>query len=184
MASISSVPSTPSWTSHETALSRPRRSAAILPETPDLQTCLGLLTKQLSSAVNSSHTQPNADTTALQVWAMIEAYEKLRDQVTTTREGEVQDSPLGPVFDMWLKALHSVHEGMHWTSYLSFIIDKGRLVLDGFIGVREWLFAVPGSPLKDTALAGNAGGSHSGPPHEARGVTASLLRYMRMRRGF
>ncbi|KAI0864032.1 hypothetical protein F4860DRAFT_27688 [Xylaria cubensis] len=111
-AYISSIPSTPSWASYEATPLGLERKAAIPSRGPDLQTCLDLLTRELSSAVNRSPAQPNADASALQVWVMIEAYEKLRDQVLRTHEGGVEESPLRATFDMWLKALHSIHDGM------------------------------------------------------------------------
>ncbi|KAI1155082.1 hypothetical protein F4825DRAFT_408712 [Nemania diffusa] len=111
---ISSAPSSPSRTSYETAspgLER-RATAASASKSPDLQTCLDLLTRELSSAVHSSPAQSSADTAALQVWVMIEAYEKLRDQVIKINERGGQDDPLKTAFDTWLQALHSVHDGM------------------------------------------------------------------------
>jgi hypothetical protein len=73
---------------------------------------LGLLTKELSSAVNGLPARPDTDTSALQIEVMIEAYEKLRNQVMETHEGAVKDGPLKTMFDTWLKALHAVHDGM------------------------------------------------------------------------
>ncbi|KAI1758043.1 hypothetical protein F4782DRAFT_476203 [Xylaria castorea] len=109
---ISSVSSTPSWASYEATPPGLERKTATPSRGPDLQTCLDLLTKELSSAVNRSPVQPNADASALQIWVMIEAYEKLRDQVLRTHEGGIQESPLRATFDTWLKALHSIHDEM------------------------------------------------------------------------
>ncbi|KAI8952945.1 hypothetical protein F4801DRAFT_165090 [Xylaria longipes] len=109
---ISSIPSTPSWASYETAPLALERKATTPSRGPDLQTCLYLLTNELSSAMNGSPAQPSTDTSALQIWVMIEAYEKLRDQVLRTHEGDIQESPLRATFDTWLKALHSIHDGM------------------------------------------------------------------------
>ncbi|KAI1131105.1 hypothetical protein F5Y10DRAFT_89808 [Nemania abortiva] len=111
-AHVSSLPSSPSRTSYETASPGLERRVAVPTQNTDLQTCLDLLTRQLSSTIHSAPAQPSADTTALQVWVMIEAYEKLRDQVLRTHEGDAQDGPLTAMFDTWLKALHSVHNGM------------------------------------------------------------------------
>ncbi|KAI1429734.1 hypothetical protein F5Y12DRAFT_725176 [Xylaria sp. FL1777] len=107
-----SVPSSPSWTSYETASPGLERKPTIPPRSSDLQACLDLLTKELSSVVGRSPAHPSTDTTALQIWIMIEAYEHLRDRVLASHEGDVQNGPLKATFDTWLKALHSIHDGM------------------------------------------------------------------------
>ncbi|KAI0405136.1 hypothetical protein F4802DRAFT_564557 [Xylaria palmicola] len=113
IGSISSASSTPSWSSYETASAGLGRGAEAQPRSSDLQTCLSLLTKELSTAVhNRPPNQHCPDTAALQVLVMIEAYEKLRDQVLPTHKRGTQDSPLRAMFDTWLEALHSVHDGM------------------------------------------------------------------------
>ncbi|KAI1827241.1 hypothetical protein F4861DRAFT_398575 [Xylaria intraflava] len=99
----SSVPSSPSWT-NDVASAEPEHERAAPTHRSDMELCLGLLTKELLSTFNGS---PNQSTSALQINLMIEAYEKLRDQILTTGDG-----PLKPIFDTWLKALRSVHEGM------------------------------------------------------------------------
>lgn len=108
---VSSTLSSPSRSSYETALER--RAASSL-RSPDLHTCLTLLTRELSLAANPPSAQPGgADTAALQIWVMIEAYERLRDQVLGSQEGaEARDGPLRAMFDTWLTALRSVHDGM------------------------------------------------------------------------
>ncbi|KAI0453034.1 hypothetical protein F5B21DRAFT_315320 [Xylaria acuta] len=111
-APVSPAPSTPSWTSYETAPLRLERKATTSSRGPDLQTCVNLLTRELSSAVNRAPAQPSTDTSALQIWVMIEAYEKLRNQVLRTHEGGIEESSLRATFDTWLKALHSIHDGM------------------------------------------------------------------------
>ncbi|KAH8164611.1 hypothetical protein CIB48_g3641 [Xylaria polymorpha] len=109
---ISPAPSTPSWTSYETAPLALERKTTSPSRGPNLQTCLNLLTRELSSAVNGSPAHPSTDASALQIWVMIEAYEKLRDQVLRTHEGGGQESPLRATFDTWLTALHSIHDEM------------------------------------------------------------------------
>ncbi|KAI0105059.1 hypothetical protein GGR51DRAFT_520693 [Nemania sp. FL0031] len=111
-AHLSSVPSSPSRTSYETASPGLERGAIVPSNSLDLQTCLNLLTRELSSTIHSAPVQAGADTTALQVWVMIEAYEKLRDQILTSHEGGAEDGPLRAMLDTWLKALRSVHDGM------------------------------------------------------------------------
>ncbi|KAI0535447.1 hypothetical protein GGR58DRAFT_441390 [Xylaria digitata] len=109
---ISPAPSSPSWTSYETASPGLERKPSASSKFSDLQTCLGLLTKELSSALNKSPSSSSTDTTALQIWIMIEAYENLRDQVLSTSERGGQNGPLKATFDTWLKALRSVHDRM------------------------------------------------------------------------
>ncbi|KAI1112243.1 hypothetical protein F5Y14DRAFT_422577 [Nemania sp. NC0429] len=108
---VSSTLSSPTHSSYETAPLGPERRAAGSPlRSPDMQTCLDLLTRELSLAANNHPpAQPGADTAALQIWVMIEAYEKLRDQVLGSHE---RDGPLRATFDTWLTALRSVHDGM------------------------------------------------------------------------
>ncbi|KAK3333790.1 hypothetical protein B0T19DRAFT_136936 [Cercophora scortea] len=75
-----------------------------------LQICLDLLTRDLSSSLRRS-----SETSALQVWAMIEAYERLRDQLQdqdTTRLSREEVKALEGVFGMWIKALYAVHASL------------------------------------------------------------------------
>lgn len=46
------------------------------------------------------------DISSLQIWVMIEAYERLRDQVKD-KEGAQH---LEPMFDTWLAALYALHD--------------------------------------------------------------------------
>ncbi|KAI0483688.1 hypothetical protein F4859DRAFT_408841 [Xylaria cf. heliscus] len=109
---ISPAPSTPSWASYETAPLRIERRPTNASRRPNLQTCVSMLTRELSSAVNRSSDQSSADASALQIWVMIEAYEKLRDQVLRTHEGSIQENALRATFDTWLNALRSIHDEM------------------------------------------------------------------------
>ncbi|KAK4252421.1 hypothetical protein C7999DRAFT_10033 [Corynascus novoguineensis] len=117
-------------TANATPLSRQMTSAE--DDNVSLQICLDLLTRELSSAMPLSssswqcggdgggggpHTHPptlSAGTSALQVWVMIEAYERLRDQMAelgATGNYE-QAREMERMFDMWLRALYSVHGSM------------------------------------------------------------------------
>jgi len=76
-------------------------------ENLSLQICLDLLTRDLSSALANRPGRNASETSALQVWVMIEAYERLRDQLADRgAEG------LGVMLDMWLRALYSVHDAL------------------------------------------------------------------------
>ncbi|KAH7161537.1 hypothetical protein EDB81DRAFT_347978 [Dactylonectria macrodidyma] len=79
-----------------------------------LQICLDLLTRELSSAMAERPIRNGPDNAALQVWVMIEAYERLRDQVArmSLRNGNGEVGKVTQIFDTWLCALYSIHESM------------------------------------------------------------------------
>ncbi|KAK3303445.1 uncharacterized protein B0T15DRAFT_275259 [Chaetomium strumarium] len=106
-----------------------------------LQICLDLLTRELSAAIGGSRpashsssssspeSESNSGMSALQVWAMIEAYERLRDQLveigtttaTTASHGRKDDDEdedgrrareMERMFDMWLRALYAIHDSL------------------------------------------------------------------------
>ncbi|OTA98638.1 hypothetical protein M426DRAFT_325796 [Hypoxylon sp. CI-4A] len=82
------------------------------PGSPSLQICLDLLGRELSSAANGSSLRPSGETSALQVWVMIEAYERLRDKVFDMHLSHEQEQSLDVMLDTWIKALYSVHDKM------------------------------------------------------------------------
>ncbi|KAJ1338352.1 hypothetical protein MN608_01211 [Microdochium nivale] len=75
---------------------------------PGLSICLDLLSRELLSAAAGSPMRPGSETTALQVQAMIEAYENLRDQATHLGLGNEQAVAARDMFDTWLRALRAV----------------------------------------------------------------------------
>ncbi|KAK4039232.1 hypothetical protein C8A01DRAFT_47256 [Parachaetomium inaequale] len=77
-----------------------------------LQICLDLLTRELSSAIAGRPCPSPKDTSALQIWAMIEAYERLRDQMAELSHSNEQARSMEMMFDMWLRALYSIHDTM------------------------------------------------------------------------
>ncbi|KAK3384461.1 hypothetical protein B0T24DRAFT_86778 [Lasiosphaeria ovina] len=91
-------------------LEHPLRSPSPTPDNLSLQICLDLLTRDLSSALAKRPVRTSPETSALQVWVMIEAYEKLRDELSQASLGNEELRPLQTVFDMWLRALYSVHD--------------------------------------------------------------------------
>ena len=106
----SEVPPTP-----PVRVPRPRREQPVSPVasgSPSLQIACDLLTKELSSAVSGSAVRPSSETSALQVWVMIEAYEKLRDQMQERRLPRDQQQATKAMLDTWLKALYTVHNEM------------------------------------------------------------------------
>ncbi|KAK3995849.1 hypothetical protein QBC44DRAFT_14608 [Cladorrhinum sp. PSN332] len=82
------------------------------PESLSLQICLDLLTRDLSSALASRPSRSSPETSALQVWVMIEAYEKLRDQLSEKRLGCEETGTLEAMLNTWLRALYSVHDSL------------------------------------------------------------------------
>jgi len=77
------------------------------PDNLSLQICLDLLTRDLSSALANRPGRNSPETSALQVWVMIEAYERLRDQLADRgAEG------LETMLDMWLRSLYTVHDSL------------------------------------------------------------------------
>ncbi|KAK0707510.1 hypothetical protein B0H67DRAFT_495437 [Lasiosphaeris hirsuta] len=85
------------------------------PPTPDnlsLQICLDLLTRDLSSALACRPSRSSPETSALQVWVMIEAYERLHDRIAEARLCCDELRPLEMMFDMWLRALYTIHDSL------------------------------------------------------------------------
>lgn len=79
-----------------------------------LQITMELLTKELSGSLrrNNRHQPGAADVPSLQTWLMIEAYEKLREQVSNMHLPSGEAHALQDMFDVWLRALYRVHEGL------------------------------------------------------------------------
>ncbi|KAK3381435.1 hypothetical protein B0H63DRAFT_204654 [Podospora didyma] len=87
--------------------------AAAAPDNLSLQICLDLLTRELSSALSKRPNRSSPETSALQVWVMIEAYERLRDQLSEAprlRNEELRT--MENMFDMWLRALYTIHDNL------------------------------------------------------------------------
>ncbi|KAI1205482.1 uncharacterized protein F4807DRAFT_279652 [Annulohypoxylon truncatum] len=94
---------------HRLSIPPPRRAS---PGSHSLQICFDLLGRELSSAASGSSLRPSAETSALQVWVMIEAYERLRDKVYDMRLDRDQEHSLSAMLDTWIRALYSVHDKM------------------------------------------------------------------------
>ncbi|KAH8170856.1 hypothetical protein LIA77_09637 [Sarocladium implicatum] len=78
-----------------------------------LQICLDLLTKELSSAFadRSKRAGGGPGGSALQVWVMIEAYERLQDQIACMDNvPEAHKLNMQMVFRSWLGTLYAVHD--------------------------------------------------------------------------
>ncbi|KAL2136077.1 hypothetical protein VTI74DRAFT_5483 [Chaetomium olivicolor] len=94
----------------ESSSARPFSAQSFADDNVSLQICLDLLTRDLSSAIGGR--RQSMGTSALQVWVMIEAYEKLRDQMAELSQSNEQARAMEMMFDMWLRALYSVHESL------------------------------------------------------------------------
>ncbi len=94
----------------------PVLSPASVPDNLSLQICLDLLTRELSSATLDRRPQRGAaaasEVSALQILVMIEAYERLRDQLLDSRLGHDELRPIEMMFDMWLRALYTIHDAL------------------------------------------------------------------------
>ncbi|KAI1770339.1 hypothetical protein F4818DRAFT_264624 [Hypoxylon cercidicola] len=117
--SVSSEPSSPWEGGREHEHHRHEQRRALIPPrraspagSPSLQICLDLLGRELSSAASGSSLRPSAETSALQVWVLIEAYERLRDQVLGMHLDRDQERSLNAMLDTWIKALYAVHDKM------------------------------------------------------------------------
>lgn len=113
-----------------------------IPGNLSLQICLDLLTRDLSSGLKGAGLSVNSgnNTSALQVWVMIEAYERLRDQLfaeaSSGRLGNLgvgldEVGGVGLMIDMWLRALYSIHDGLMGGR------GHGKVVWDGENMMRD-----------------------------------------------
>ncbi|RCI10083.1 hypothetical protein L249_8561 [Ophiocordyceps polyrhachis-furcata BCC 54312] len=71
-----------------------------------LQIGMELLTRELASAMED---QSSGDASGLQLWVMIGAYERLRDQISAA---EPQNGEARNAIESWLKALQTIHQKM------------------------------------------------------------------------
>ncbi|KAM0242253.1 hypothetical protein ACHAP5_007269 [Fusarium lateritium] len=105
------TPGTPrhSWTDE---FRPPSASGHSFQENISLQIALDLLTSELSSVVSGRPQRNGQDTAALQIWVMIEAYERLRDQLTRQEPSNAEAQKVATMFDCWLASLYSIHSSL------------------------------------------------------------------------
>lgn len=83
------------------------------PDALSLQICIDLLTKELTSALRRNRSaRGRTEVPPLQVWLMIEAYEKLRDRTLDMQLPMEQERVLDDMLSTWLGALYRVHEAL------------------------------------------------------------------------
>ncbi|KAI0025964.1 hypothetical protein F4780DRAFT_454 [Xylariomycetidae sp. FL0641] len=75
---------------------------------PTLQILFDLLAQELSAAARGTPVRPYAETSSLQLLVMIEAYERIRDQVKEMPLDDAQKQSMEAMLDTWLKALDVV----------------------------------------------------------------------------
>jgi len=97
------------------------------PDNLSLQICLDLLTRELASGMTERPQRNGSDVLALQIWVMIEAYERVRDQLLDARLRQDELQPLELMFDMWLRALYTIHDTLTGGSTIS---DDGYEMLE------------------------------------------------------
>lgn len=92
----------------------PPRLPSIPQDNLGLQICTQLLTGELRKAMSDGPgSGRDSDSSALQITLMIEAYERLRDQVLELRESQPDGlSGVETMFDSWLGALYSLRNTM------------------------------------------------------------------------
>ena len=90
------------------------KESALPPDTNTLRLQIGfeLLTRELSSAFVAQSAQRDRDASGLQIWIMIEAYERLRDQIAAKESHDPELKSATAMFDSWLAALHSIRRSM------------------------------------------------------------------------
>ncbi|TWU75041.1 hypothetical protein ED733_006407 [Metarhizium rileyi] len=81
-------------------------------ETSRFEIGFEMLTRELSTVFADHSARAGRDVSGLQIRVMIEAYERLRDQVSSmgTADPELQNARA--VFDSWLSALRAVHQSI------------------------------------------------------------------------
>ncbi|GKT44141.1 uncharacterized protein ColSpa_04322 [Colletotrichum spaethianum] len=75
-----------------------------------LQIATDLLTRELSATMLNRPQQTGTDMSSLQIWVMIEAYERLRDQVMGMGQQNEDAKNMEAMFDTWLRALYNMHD--------------------------------------------------------------------------
>lgn len=107
--SLSPCPPTPA---QEDYLGAAGASIGQSPGSLSLQICVDLLSRELSSAFSDGSDRGSSDTSALQVWVMIEAYERLQSQVMEMDLPDADRENMEAMLSGWLYSLHKVHDKM------------------------------------------------------------------------
>ncbi|KAG6064969.1 hypothetical protein E4U32_007911 [Claviceps aff. humidiphila group G2b] len=82
------------------------------PDGARFEIAFDLLTRELSAAFADSSARSTSDTSGLQVWVMIAAYERLRDQISAMESPDPKLQGAKAMFDTWLDALRAVQKAI------------------------------------------------------------------------
>ncbi|KAG6192575.1 hypothetical protein E4U27_002742 [Claviceps purpurea] len=82
------------------------------PDGAQFEIAFDLLTRELSAAFADSSAPSTSDTSGLQVWVMIAAYERLRDQISAMESPDPKLQGAKAMFDTWLDALKAVQKAV------------------------------------------------------------------------
>ncbi|KAG5945884.1 hypothetical protein E4U60_004812 [Claviceps pazoutovae] len=82
------------------------------PDGARFEIAFDLLTRELSAAFADSSARSTSDTSGLQVWVMIAAYERLRDQISAMESPDPKLQGVKAMFDTWLDALRAVQKAV------------------------------------------------------------------------
>ncbi|KAK2073495.1 hypothetical protein P8C59_007777 [Phyllachora maydis] len=91
---------------------RPTPSPSVAPDNLSMQISLDLLTRDLAAGLASRPIRSSPEASALQVWVMIEAYERLREQLHTAQPRHEERAALDMMLNLWLGALWRIHDVM------------------------------------------------------------------------
>ncbi|KAL8392472.1 hypothetical protein RB595_002600 [Gaeumannomyces hyphopodioides] len=111
--SFGAEPESPSSAYCHFAVPPQRSITPAAPKSLGLQICLELLTRELSSAIFNGPDRSGNGVSSLQIWVMIEAYERLRDQLrdsVSMPDEEMRSVEL--MLDTWLQALYTIHDSL------------------------------------------------------------------------
>jgi hypothetical protein len=113
---FSTTPKSPTIFSQDELPTRPQLPS---PDTLGLQICVDLLARDIGSTVGKMSSRSQAQLSGLQLWTMIEAYERLREQVLACDLPDEEVFSLELMLDTWLKSLYKVHAALPGTDQAS-----------------------------------------------------------------
>lgn len=100
-------------------LAKNEQDPGVAPDALRFQIGLELLRGELSTALTDQSTRTGRDAAALQIWVMIEAYERLRNQLINSNPETKDTKNAAAMFDSWLKTLYSIQQSMAYDSAIS-----------------------------------------------------------------
>jgi hypothetical protein len=125
---VSFSPEPPSPKSHNNESNPP--SPLPTPGNIGFKICVDLLAGDLTSAVTKKN-RTEAETSALQVWTMIEGYERLRERIVDSGLQYDEVLSLEQTFDTWLKALYTTYDRLTGADYSGSDYDDFEQVTPG-----------------------------------------------------